>query len=55
MVNRILEGKISDKVNKGKAIILFGARQVGKTTLLEKIFANNEDVLWLAGDSPRYR
>ncbi|MBN1181789.1 MAG: ATP-binding protein [Bacteroidales bacterium] len=52
MVNRILERKISDKINTGKAIILIGARQVGKTTLLEKIFSNNEDVLWLTGDSP---
>ncbi len=52
MIKRILENKISDKINKGKAIILLGARQVGKTTLLEKIFNRNDDVLWLAGDSP---
>jgi predicted AAA+ superfamily ATPase len=52
MINRILENKISGKINKGKAIIVLGARQVGKTTLLEKIFARREDVLWLAGDSP---
>lgn len=52
MIKRILENKISDKINKGKAIILLGARQVGKTTLLEKIFIKNNDVLWLAGDSP---
>jgi hypothetical protein len=29
-----------------------GARQVGKTTLLHKIFSSNPYVLWLAGDSP---
>lgn len=52
MIARILENKIKEKLNKGKAIILLGARQVGKTTLLEKIFNKNDDVLWLAGDSP---
>ncbi len=52
MINRILEHKISGKIYKGKAIILLGARQVGKTTLLEKIFSKNKDVLWLTGDSP---
>jgi uncharacterized protein len=52
MIPRILENIISGKINKGKAIILLGARQVGKTTLLEKVFFKNEDVLWLTGDSP---
>jgi len=52
MINRILENAISGKINKGKAIILLGARQVGKTTLLEKLFSHNNDVLWLTGDSP---
>ncbi|MGD2035234.1 MAG: ATP-binding protein [Bacteroidales bacterium] len=52
MIDRLLENKITGKINKGKAIILLGARQVGKTTLLEKIFLKNKDVLWLSGDSP---
>lgn len=52
MIDRLLENKIKNKLNKGKAIILTGARQVGKTTLLEKIFSGNDDVLWFAGESP---
>ena len=50
MVERFLEKIIQSKLGKGKAIILFGARQVGKTTLLKKIFENNTTVLWLNGD-----
>lgn len=52
MIDRLLENKIIHKLNTGKSIILLGARQVGKTTLLEKLFSNHDDVLWLAGDSP---
>src|SRR5690606_41606445 len=50
MINRILREKIKSKLFKGKAIILTGARQIGKTTLLKSIFGNEEDVLWLNGD-----
>ena len=35
---------------KGKIILLAGARQVGKTTLLKQILHNKEGVLWLNGD-----
>ncbi len=35
---------------RGKAIILLGPRQVGKTTLLKKLFPQREDILWLNGD-----
>ncbi len=52
MIQRSLEKKIVELLNKGKAIILVGARQVGKTTLLNMIFGNSSDVLWLSGDSP---
>jgi hypothetical protein len=34
MVNRILKDSLTDQLFKGKAIILYGPRQVGKTTLL---------------------
>src|SRR5690606_19124152 len=50
MITRDLEHTITSKLNKGKAIILMGARQVGKTTLLKKLFSNEADVLWLNGD-----
>ena len=52
MVNRILEDKIKAKLGTSKAILLFGARQLGKTTLLKKIFAADPATLWLNGDEP---
>ena len=33
-----------------KAIVIMGARQVGKSTLLHEIFDTREDVLWMYGD-----
>jgi predicted AAA+ superfamily ATPase len=36
MINRTLYDKILKKIHKGKAIILLGPRQVGKTTLIEE-------------------
>ncbi len=50
MIARILENIIEGKLNKGKAILIMGARQVGKSTLLRMMFANREKVLWLNGD-----
>ena len=50
MIKRSLEKIIEEKLFKGKAIIVLGARQTGKTTLLEKIAANQSDVLWLNAD-----
>ena len=43
MLDRYLEKSILKKLNRGKAIIVVvGARQVGKTTLLKKILSNEE-------------
>ena len=42
----IIEKKLFD----GKAILLMGPRQVGKTTLLKELFGGREDVMWLNGD-----
>ncbi len=50
MVKRAIESNILKRLNDEKVIIIYGARQVGKTTLLKKIFENTEDVLWLNGD-----
>ncbi|MDR2123114.1 MAG: ATP-binding protein [Flavobacteriaceae bacterium] len=50
MINRIIVKNIKKRLNKGKAIILLGARQTGKTTLLHHIFPRRKDVLWLNGD-----
>lgn len=50
MIERFLYKSIEDKLFNGKIIILAGARQVGKTTLLKQILRNKEGVLWLNGD-----
>lgn len=50
MITRLLEQEIRSKAGCGKAIILLGARQVGKTTLLKKIFADKPRILWLNAD-----
>ena len=50
MIKRKLEKVLKDKLFSGKALILLGARQVGKTTLLEQLVSNHEDCLWLNGD-----
>jgi len=52
MISRILETNIRKRLDDKKAIVIIGARQVGKTTLLETIFKNEEGVLWLTGDEP---
>lgn len=50
MIKRILSGEILDKIGTGKAIMLMGARQVGKTTLLRELLGETGDCLWLNGD-----
>ena len=54
MINRLIEPKIIAKFGKGKAIIIIGPRQVGKTTLLKNIIASQEH-LFLDGDDPTVR
>ncbi len=51
MINRILEKKLSSKNKDNKAILLFGARQTGKTTLLKKLYEEKDNILWLSGDN----
>lgn len=51
LVQRIIENQIRDRLFKGKAILLLGARQTGKTTLLKKIVQSyGGDALWLNAD-----
>jgi len=50
MIERVLEKTVKSKLHTGKAIVLLGARQVGKTTLLKTLFGTSEEVLWLNGD-----
>ncbi len=55
MIKRELENKIRHRLFTGKAIILMGARQVGKTTLLKQLFSANDDVYWMSGDDSDVR
>lgn len=52
MIFRQLQPQIENSLGKGKAIILLGGRQVGKSTLVHSIFGSRDDVLWLNGDDP---
>ncbi|MEI7725103.1 MAG: ATP-binding protein [Bacteroidota bacterium] len=56
MIPRILEYKIKQDLFKGKAIILYGPRQCGKTTLIEKIASDSGfPFLYKNGDEPDTR
>ncbi len=56
MLRRTLTQNIIKKLFKGKAIILLGARQVGKTTLIEALLQQyKSEVLFLNGDEPDVR
>ena len=55
MVQRILNQKILENLALNKTIILLGARQVGKTTLLSELIKNKKDVLIFNGDEPDVR
>jgi predicted AAA+ superfamily ATPase len=50
MIGRYLYKLLEDKLFKGKIVILVGARQVGKTTLLRQMVKDRSDCLWLNGD-----
>jgi uncharacterized protein len=51
MVNRILKNQIEQLLFKNKAIIIYGARQVGKTTLVEQLVEKfRSETLFLNGD-----
>jgi len=54
MIVRTLQSTIEKKLFKGKAIIVFGPRQCGKSTLVEAILANT-DHLYLNGDEADVR
>lgn len=55
MIKRDLYRVISSKLKDKKAIIVLGARQVGKTTLLEKLCEHYKKVLHLSGDDADVR
>ncbi|MGM9788185.1 MAG: ATP-binding protein [Candidatus Cryptobacteroides sp.] len=55
MITRTQESTIKALLGSNKAIILIGARQVGKSTLLHSILDGDKTVLWLNGDDDDVR
>ena len=51
MIKRQLHQELTNLLFKGKAILIFGARQVGKTVLIKKTI-KDKSYLWLNGDEP---
>ncbi|WP_010663442.1 ATP-binding protein [Marinilabilia salmonicolor] len=54
MYSRYLRERIEKRIGSGKAIVVIGPRQVGKTTLIESIL-ESKDYLLLDGDDPKTR
>ena len=54
MFTRTIENRIKEKTNSGKAVVVVGARQVGKTTLLNEIL-KDKAYLFLDADDPATR
>jgi predicted AAA+ superfamily ATPase len=54
MIKRELYTTLISKFNKGKAIVILGPRQVGKTTLIKSCL-EGKDFLFLNGDDPEIR
>ncbi len=50
MIHRKLEDRIKSQLGSNKAIVIIGARQVGKSTLLNILLGDNKETLWLNGD-----
>jgi len=56
MLKRAIEDLILSKFFSGKSMLLLGARQVGKTTLLRQLSALlKKEIIWLNGDNPEDR
>ena len=54
MIERRLERTLVERIHGGKAIIVVGARQTGKTTLIRRVLEGREH-LFLNGDDPSVR
>ena len=54
MIQRQLQDVIESRMFAGKAIILIGARQVGKSTLFKRIRPSLRDYLYLCFSFKRY-
>jgi uncharacterized protein len=52
MIPRVLQKAIQERLFKGKAILIFGPRQCGKSTLVEAVLKDKE-YLHLSGDDSK--
>ncbi|OGH65005.1 MAG: hypothetical protein A2821_00830 [Candidatus Magasanikbacteria bacterium RIFCSPHIGHO2_01_FULL_41_23] len=50
---RTIFDQIYDNIGKKPILVLYGARQVGKTTLIKSIMAKFSNTLYLQGDDPK--
>jgi uncharacterized protein len=55
MYQRLEFDDMQSAMKGGRALLLLGARQVGKTTLLQQLTAQKKDVLWLNADEASVR
>lgn len=55
MIPRLVAGKLNERLGKGKAIVLLGPRQVGKTTMLLDILEKDKAGVYLDCDEPDIR
>jgi len=52
LIERTLARVIQERIGSSKAVILLGARQTGKTTLLRRLFEGDKKAVWFNGDEP---
>ena len=56
MIPRLLEARIHDNLNQRKALVVLGPRQVGKTTLMQKLFdPADPGIRWFNGELAFHR
>jgi len=48
----MLESTLNQTLSRGKVLVVLGARQTGKTTLIRKILSKQEDVIYFTADDP---
>jgi len=51
-VKRKMQAIIENQLFKGKVIVLYGARQVGKTTLTKNILSKQTDGIYINCEEP---
>ncbi|MBR6178618.1 MAG: ATP-binding protein [Bacteroidales bacterium] len=51
MIDRFIQKKIADDFERGKVIVVMGARQVGKTTMIQQLSSNGKKLLLNCDDA----